>query len=219
VIDDSGSRTNIIGVVHAPPLRATARRSEPAIYFPFTQDFLRRMTLMLGAREADATTLAAVRQQLDTVGGGSTAGVTTLEAQLSRTGLAPERIAAVLVGASAATALALGVLGISGALADFTRQRRREIAVRMALGAQRWRVMRQVAREGFRLAGIGVAVAALGSVPVARWLGRITPEAGSAPLWIWLAAPVVLVLAVSIASVLPMRRAMAVNPLSLMRDT
>jgi ABC-type antimicrobial peptide transport system permease subunit len=143
----------------------------------------------------------------------------TLEAQLSRTALAPERIAAILVAASAGTALALGVLGISGALADFTCHRRREIALRMALGAQRWRVMLQVVREGLRLAGLGVVVAALGSVPVARWLAHITPEAGSAPVWIWLAAPLVLAVAVTIASVLPMRRAMAVNPLSIMRDT
>jgi ABC-type antimicrobial peptide transport system permease subunit len=138
----------------------------------------------------------------------------TLEAQVSRTALAPERIAAMLVGASAATALALGVLGISGALADFIRHRRREIALRIVLGAQRWRVMLQVVREGLRLTGLGVIVAALGSVPVARWLAHITPEAGSAPVWIWLAAPLVLALAVTIASVLPVGRALAVNPLT-----
>jgi predicted permease len=218
VIDDSGIRTNIIGVVHAAPLRATGRGSEPAIYLPFTQDFLRRMTLVLGARDADAATLAAVRRLLETVGGGAPTSVMTLEAQLTRTALASERIAAILVAASAATALTLGVLGISGALADFTRHRRREIALRMALGAQRWRVMLQVVREGLRLAGLGVLVAAFASVPVARWLGRITPEAGSAPVWIWLATPLVLVVAVTIASVLPVGRALAVNPLSVMRD-
>jgi ABC-type antimicrobial peptide transport system permease subunit len=218
VIDDRGSRTNIVGVVHTAPLRATGRGTEPAIYFPFTQDYLRRMTLVLGARVADGATLAAVRRQLETVGGGSLVSVMTLEAQLSRTALAPERIAAILVGASAVTALALGVLGISGALADFTRHRRREIALRMALGAQRWRVMAQVVREGLRLAGLGIIVAALGSVPVARWLARITPEAGSAPVWIWLAAPLALALAVTLASILPVGRALAVNPLTVMRD-
>jgi putative ABC transport system permease protein len=218
VIDDSGIRTTIVGVVHTVPLRATQRGSEPAIYLPFTQDFLRRMTLVLGARQADPATLAAVRRQLQTVGGGSPTIVTTLEAHLSRTALAAERIAAILVAASAATALALGVLGISAALADFTRRHRREIALRMALGAQRWRVMLQVVREGLRLAGLGVVAAALGSVPIARWLARITPEAGSAPLWIWLAAPLVLAVAVTIASVLPVGRALAVNPLTVMRD-
>jgi hypothetical protein len=218
VIDDSGIRTNIIGVVHTAPVRATGRGTEPAIYLPFTQDFLRRMTLILGAREAEAATLGAVRHQLETVGGGSVVSVLSLEAQLSRTALAPERIAASLVGASAATALALGALGISGALADFIRVRRREIALRIALGAQRWRVMLQVVREGLRLAGLGVIVGALGSVPVARWLAHITPEAASAPLWVWLAAPFTLVIAVMIASVLPVGRALAINPLTVMRD-
>jgi len=55
-------------------------------------------------------------------------------------------------------------------------------------------------------------------VPVARWLARLTPEAGLSSAWVWLAAPLVLILAVGIASVLPMRRALAVNPLSVMRD-
>jgi hypothetical protein len=218
VIDDRGSRTNIVGVVHAPPLRATGRATEPAIYYPFTQDYRRIMTLMLGARQADAATLASVRGQLGTVGGGSVAKVITLEAQLSRTALAAERIAATLAAASAVTALALGVLGIAGALAEFTRHRRREIALRIALGAQRWRVVLQVVREGIRLAGIGVATALIASVPVMRWLARITPEAASAPVWIWLAAPLVLAVAVTIASVLPVGRALAVNPLTVMRD-
>ena len=144
--------------------------------------------------------------------------VTTLEAHLSRTSLATERIAAILVGASAATALALGILGISGALADFTRHRRREIALRMALGAQRWRVMQQVVRQGLRLAAMGGVAGGLGSLAVARWLSRITPDAGPVTVWAWLAAPAILLLAVTIASVLPVGRALAVNPLSVMKD-
>jgi ABC-type antimicrobial peptide transport system permease subunit len=184
-----------------------------------TQDYLPRMTLILGASAADASTLSALRRALDAVdGGGAPAVVTTLEAQLGRTALASERIATILVGASTATALALGMLGIYGALADFTRHRRREIALRMALGAQRWRVMLQVVREGLRLAAIGALAGGLASLPVARWLARVTPSAGSLTVWVWLAVPLVLILAVTIASVLPVGRALAVNPLSVMKD-
>ncbi len=219
VIDDGGIRTNIVGVVHSAPLRATERAVEPTIYLPLEQDYQPRMTLVLGTQQDDSAIVTAVRQQLATVGGGETAGVMTLEAHLGRTALASERIAAMLVAASAATALTLGVLGIYGSLTDFTRRRRPEIALRIALGAQRWRVMLQVLREGARLAGIGLIAGSLASVPVARWLARLTPEAGSSSAWVWLAAPLVLVLAVAIASVLPMRRALAVSPLSVMRDS
>jgi len=218
VIDAGGIRTDIVGVVHAEPLRATQRSVEPTIYFPLGQDYQPRMTLILGTQQDDSATLATVRHQLTATGGGEIADLTTLEAHLGRTALAPERIAAILVAASAATALTLGVLGIYGALTEFTRHRRREIGLRVALGAQRWRVMLQVLREGARLAGIGLVAGALASVPVARWIARITPEAALSSAWDWLATPVVLILAVGIASVLPMRRALAVNPLSVMKD-
>ena len=219
VIDPGGIRTTIVGVVPSTQLRAAQRRAEPAMYLPLWQDYQPRMTLLLGASATTDAALASVRRQLDTVGGAEgPAVVTTLEAHLSRTALATERIAAILVGASAATALALGILGISGALADFTRHRRREIALRMALGAQRWRVMQQVVRQGLRLAAMGGLAGGLGSLAVARWLSRITPDAGPVTVWAWLAAPAVLVLAVTIASVLPVGRALAVNPLSVMKD-
>jgi hypothetical protein len=220
VIDGNGARTTIVGIVHSAPLRVTQRAAEPAIYFPMAQDYLPRMTLILGASAADAASLAAVRRALDGVdGGGAPAVATTLEAQLGRTALASERIATILVGASTATALALGVLGIYGALADFTRHRRREIALRMALGAQRWRVMLQVVREGLRLAALGALAGGLASLPAARWLARIAPSAGPLTVWVWLAVPLVLILAVTIASVLPVGRALAVNPLSVMKDS
>jgi putative ABC transport system permease protein len=220
VIDGNGTRTTIVGVVHTAPLRVTQRAAEPAIYLPMTQDYLPRMTLILGASAADAATLAALKRALDAVdGGGAPAVVTTLEAQLGRTALASERIATILVGSSTATALVLGMLGIYGALADFTRHRRREIALRMALGAQRWRVMLQVVREGLRLAAFGALAGGLASLPVARWLARVTPSAGSLTVWIWLAVPLLLILAVTIASVLPVGRALAVNPLSVMKDS
>jgi hypothetical protein len=220
VIDGAGRRTEIIGVVHSALLRTSQRRSEPAIYLPMAQDFLPRMTLILGAREADDAMLASVRRRLDVVPGGTPGSVvvTTLDAHLSRTALAPERIATVLVGASAATALTLGVLGLAAAMTDAARQRRREIAVRIALGAQRWRVIRHVLADGARLAGAGTLAGMLGSLLVARWLARIAPSAGSLSVWVWLAAPLVLVGAVAIASVLPARRALMVDPLTIMRD-
>jgi predicted permease len=219
LIDGAGNRTTIVGVVHAPLLRTSQRRIEPAVYFPMAQDYRPRMTLMLDARESSERTLTAVRRALDLVPGGlSGSVVTTLEEHLSRTVLAPDRIATILVGAAAATALLLGVLGLYGAMSEATRQRRREIAVRLALGAQGWRVVRQVLAEGIRLAGTGTAAGMLGSVLIGRWLSRVTPSAGTAPLWVWLAAPLLLMFSVAIASVVPARRAAAVDPLSIMRD-
>jgi len=132
--------------------------------------------------------------------------------------VAPERIATVLVGASAATALALGVLGLYGAMSDATRLRRREFGVRVALGAKGWRLIREVLSEGIRLAAAGAVAGLLGSLLVARWLARVTPNAGRLTVWIWLAAPLALLAAVLVASVLPARQALATDPLTIMRE-
>jgi len=220
VIDGAGRRTEIVGVVRSALLRRSQRRPEPTIYVPLGQDFQPRMTLILGAPEANDALLASVRRRLDAVPGGTpgTVVVTTLDAHLSRTALAPEHIATVLVGASAAIALALGVLGLYGAMSEAARQRRRDIAVRIALGAQGWRVIRQVLAEGARLAGAGAVAGMLGSLQVTRWLARVTPSVGSPTVWMWLAAPLALFAAVAIASVLPARRALTVDPLTIMRD-
>jgi putative ABC transport system permease protein len=219
VIDGAGRRTEIVGVVHSALQRTSQRRAEPAIYFPLAQDFLPRMTLILRVREANEATVTSVRRRFDVVSGGAGgAVVTTLDAHLSRTALAPERIAMVLVGASAATALTLGVLGLYGVMSDAARQRRREFAVRIALGAQRWRVISQVLAEGIRLAGAGTIAGMLGSLVVSRWLARMAPGAGSPTVWVWLAAPLVLAGAVAIAGLLPARRALAVDPLAIIRE-
>jgi ABC-type antimicrobial peptide transport system permease subunit len=219
IIDSAGRRTEIIGVVRSLVLRTGQRRPEPAIYLPMTQDFLPSMTVILQTRNATDATLTAVRKTLDGVPGGRRPpDVRTLEQHLRRIALAPERIATVLVGASAGMALALGVLGLYGAMSDATRQRRREFGVRLALGAKGWRLIRDVLAEGIRLAGAGTAAGLLGSVFVARWLTRVTPNAGSLTLWIWLAAPATLLIAVAIASVLPARQALATDPLTVMRN-
>jgi hypothetical protein len=210
VIDRAGRRTEIAGVVHSKQLRTAQRRVEPTIYYPMAQDFRPRMSLILGARETNDAMLASIRRRLDDVPGGKgPVAVTTLATHLSRTALAPERIATVLVAASAATSLGLGVIGLYGAMADAARQRRREIALRIALGAQSRRVIGQVLNDGLRLAGAGTVAGMLGSLLVARWLAQITPGADLPTLWAWLAAPLVLLGAVAVASVLPARRALA----------
>jgi len=109
-------------------------------------------------------------------------------------------------------ALLLSVLGLFGTLSDAARQRRRELAIRIALGAQRWRVIAQVLGEGGRLACAGTLAGMLGSVVLSRWMTGITWGSGSPALWVWLAAPIVLAGVVAIASFLPARRALMVNP-------
>jgi hypothetical protein len=220
VIDANGRRTEIVGVVRSAMLRTAQRLPEPALYLPDTQDFLPRMTAMFPAVSTNDTALATIRQRIANVPGGrpDRLVVTTLDGQLSRTALAPERIATTLMAVFAGIAIALGGLGLYGLMSDAARRRQREFAMRLALGAQGWRVVRLVMTEGMRLAGIGAAVGMLASLAVARWLAAIVPLPGSLSIVIWLAPVLVLAGAVALASVIPARRALSVDLLSLMRD-
>jgi predicted permease len=219
VVDGAGRRTEIVGVVPSPRLRTWQRPPEPTIYLPMAQDFLPRMTLMLGMSEANEAMLTAVRRRLDSVPGGAAgASVTTLEAHLGRTALATERMATMLVGVLAAIALALGLLGLSGAMTDAARERRRELAVRIAFGAQRRDVIGEALGQGMRLAIAGIVPGMLGSLLVARWLARVIPSGGALTFGEWLIGPLVVAAAVAIASVLPGRRALSMDPLTMMRE-
>jgi putative ABC transport system permease protein len=220
IVDPGGIRTTIVGVVRGTLLRTSQRRDDPVVYFPLAQDFLPRMTLILGTHGGDRKALrASVERSIEAaVGGASPVVVRTLEEQLIRTSLATERILTVLTGSSAGTALLLGLLGLYGAMSDAARQRRREIATRLALGARRWHLTRQLVAEGVRLALAGAVVGTIGSRIVARWLGRTPATDPLTSAWIWLAAPLALLAAVVIASILPVRRALRVDPSLSMRE-
>jgi cell division protein FtsX len=220
LIDARGSRITVVGVVQSAQAGTFERRVEPAVYLPMVQDVLPRMSMVIQVAKSSDSTLAALREVLDRVPGRGPAPVVveTLEHRLMQTSLAPLRIATVIIGAATTMALVLGVLGLIGSLSDAARQRRREIALRVALGAQRWRVVWQILEEGGRIAGAGAVVGTIGSVLMSRWLMSLSPGGGSPPWWVWLAAPVALAAAVAVASFLPVRRALLVNPLLALRD-
>jgi ABC-type antimicrobial peptide transport system permease subunit len=220
VIDSEGTRTTIIGVVGSTKLRAAQRDVPPTLYLPQEQDVQPRMTMILETEAISRATLRRLHQRLAQIAGGRDDRITvdTLDRHLSRTAFAPERIATVLVGASAALSLILGLLGLYGVMSDAARRRRREFALRIALGAQPPQLIGQVVAEGLRLVVAGALAGAAASFVVARWVSHVTPATDGPPLTVWLTAPILLAIAVGIASVLPARNALATDPLLIMRS-
>jgi ABC-type antimicrobial peptide transport system permease subunit len=220
LIDANGVRTTIIGVVASAKIRAAQRDIMPMVYLPMDQDFQPQMTMILEAGASSASTRRLLHRQLQLVKGGRPERVVvkTLDQHLSRTAFAVERITTVLVGASAMIALTLGMLGLYGVMSDAARRRRREFALRIALGAQGPHVIRQVIAEGSRLVVIGTVVGLAGSFLVAEWITRVAPATDGQSVMIWIAAPLTLATAVGVASVLPARKAAASDPLLIMRS-
>jgi ABC-type antimicrobial peptide transport system permease subunit len=220
MIDDEGVRTEIIGVVRSRAFGRFQQPVEPTIYFPMQQNCAQRMTLILAGSNVDTRTLANLRLKIESLPGRDSApiGIESLDAHLARTALAPLRIATLLSSTLAFLALVLSVLGLFSTQSDAARERRRELALRIALGAQRWRIVFKVMTSVVQVALAGTAIGTLVSLVFLRVLASESAIFSSPAVWVWLIVALVPTATVFIASVLPAIRASSVDPLTIMRD-
>jgi ABC-type antimicrobial peptide transport system permease subunit len=124
----------------------------------------------------------------------------------------------VFLGVFAALALALTGVGLSGVLAYGVGQRRREIALRVALGAGRAEVRRLVLSRGLALVGGGLLLGLVAAVPFAKWIERFLVEGDPQDPLPFAVAGVVIALVALAAMLVPARRAMATDPSLVLRN-
>ena len=127
------------------------------------------------------------------------------------------RSAAWLVGGFAAAALLLAVVGLYGVVAYSVRQRTREIGVRMALGAQRGAVYQLVLKEAGVLTWVGLVVGLSFSVAAATLMRTLLFNVSSWDAPALASVAVVLAVSALLASYLPARRAVSINPVEALR--
>ena len=113
--------------------------------------------------------------------------------------------------------LLLAALGLYGVISYSVRLRTRELGVRMALGAQRSRVMQLVLLQGARLAAFGVVCGVVASLALGRLFGSLLFQAGVLQVLPWLLAISILLVVVLFATFLPARRAASIEPMQALR--
>lgn len=169
------------------------------------------------SHNAQQEIVSAVRQQVWSVDKDLPVyNATTLQALVSES-LAQRRFTTLLMAAFAATALLLAAIGLFGVISYLVSERNRELAVRMALGADRrrilWMVLRRAAKMALAGCGIGLALFAMGS----RLLkGALFNTSALDPLTL-LAAPLILIGIALLAAYWPARRAMRSDPMHALR--
>ncbi len=131
--------------------------------------------------------------------------------------VAPQRFSTLLVGVFAAIALLLASIGLYGLLAFTTAQRKKEIAVRMALGAERRAVVAMVIGQGARLVGAGLVLGLLSSLALSRVIESLLFKTSPYDLLAFAIIPVVLVPTAFIACALPAWRAARIEPTATLR--
>jgi ABC-type antimicrobial peptide transport system permease subunit len=117
----------------------------------------------------------------------------------------------------AAAALLLSSVGIYGVLSYMVTQRTRDIGIRIALGASQAQVVRDVLGFGIRLTAIGLAVGLAGALAATRLLSSLLYGVRSTDAITFAAVSLILVVVALIASYLPARRAMRVDPIVALR--
>jgi putative ABC transport system permease protein len=126
--------------------------------------------------------------------------------------LAPDRLGAAMVSMFAALGLLLAAVGTSGVVAYAVARREREIGIRMALGAAPRDVLRLLLREGLHRALAGVALGLIATLALHRVLVARLPEVGGADLPLFAGVALLFIAVATLATWLPGRRAMGIDP-------
>jgi putative ABC transport system permease protein len=219
-----GSRNNrppppreIVGIVSDVRQRALDLPSEPAIYMPYTQDdtyhVLASMHLFVRSIGVDPASLASsVRSKIQSMYPNQPVEYVMVMRDVVSRSLAQRTYSVSLMTAFAGLALLLCALGIYGVVSYVTSQRTREFGIRMALGASRQDVLRNVLRQGGSLVAVGVALGVGLSLLSTRALSQLLFETTPLDPGIFLSAVFLLAAIGVLACLLPGIRASQIDP-------
>ena len=134
-----------------------------------------------------------------------------------RRSMARTSFALVLLGIAGVMALALAVVGVYGVLAYAVGQRRREVSIRVALGAQPNRVKFLFVRRGILLTGVGGAVGVAAAIGLSRWVSSLLFGVTALDPATYAVSTIIVSAAALVASYIPARRASSVDPMESLR--
>lgn len=209
---DGPATVTVVGVVGNVKYGGLEMAPNGAIYRPFAQEPYGSMFVV--ARTAgDAAVLAGTEAR--TISALDPAIVIyssgTVESMVADAAASP-RFRTLVLAALATVALAVAIVGLYGVVAYSVAARRREMAVRLAVGASAANVLGLVLREGLALAVVGLVAGLAASLALGRWLGSLLFEMTPLDPVSYGAAAAAMLLVALVASYLPARRAAAVDP-------
>ncbi len=213
----------IIGVARNTQARSLRQKPVPLIYLPYTQwklsgdEPLGEMAVYVHTWQSPTAATDSIRRAIHAVDTNlAITNLRTMDEQIDHD-TSSERVVATLALFFAGLATLLSAIGLYGVLAYATTQRLQEIAIRMALGADRRSILWLVLREVVLLVGAGIAIAVPVSLLLARYVrGQMYGLSSYNPL-AYLASIVLLTGVAFLAGYIPARRAAAIDPMHALR--
>jgi putative ABC transport system permease protein len=207
----------VIGVVPDIKNGSLDAANQPSAYLPYRYQPIRNVALLVRTRSAPAGLAPAVRREIHAADAALPIyDLAPMESYRQQNFWAYSMFGGVF-GIFGAVALALAAVGVYSVFAYSVAQRRHEIGVRMAIGAQNGHVLRLVLGDGLRLAGAGVAAGALGALALTPLVGSVLYAVSPTDPVSFSLIALVLAVTALLASFLPARRALASDPLAALR--
>jgi putative ABC transport system permease protein len=190
----------------------------PMVYVNYLQRprHASRFEIVLRGHGDPASLIAAMRREARALNPEMPTDFQTLEHLVSAS-LDNRRFSMTMLGLFSGAALALAMVGLYGIMSYITSERTKEIGIRMALGAQRFDMLRMILRQSFTLVLAGVATGITASFGLTRLLATLLYGVRATDVLTYAAVVGLLVVAAALASYVPARRAMKVDPMVALR--
>ena len=215
--------SEIVGVAVDVKNRGLALDAAPQLYLPFPQLPWGNMNLLVRTAANPNALVSAVRAQVAAVDSDQPVTNIQMVDEIMEGSRAQPRFILLLLGVFSAAALVLAIIGIYGVLAYSVAQRRQEMGIRMALGAERSDILRMVVRYGLTLTITGVVIGLVAALALswimASMLSGLLYKISARDLTTFVVAPVAFLVISLLASYLPARRATQVDPNEALRGS
>jgi predicted permease len=213
-----GPQVTVVGVVDDAKFALIGDLPGGHLYLPVRQHYRDWQTLVVHTRGNAATVLPRLEGMLSSLDPAlPTFGKITMEEAVT-SGLSTSRSAAAIAGFFGVIALLIASLGLYALVAGAVVERTREIGVRMALGSTPAGVLRLMIGEGARLGAIGLGIGLVGAFGVTRAMGGLLHGLSPGDPVTFVVVPVTLAVVVLLATWLPARRAVRVDPVAALRS-
>jgi putative ABC transport system permease protein len=209
----------VVGIAADIKNKGLAQDTQAQLYLAFPQLPWGNMNLLVRTAVPPQSVISAVRAQISAMDRDQPITAIQTVDDLVDSSRAQPRFTMLLVGIFSATALALAVIGIYGVLAYSVAERRQELGIRRALGAQRADILRMVVRQGLMLAIAGIAIGLITALMLTKLMSSLLYKVGARDLMTFALTPLVFLSIALLASYLPAREATKVDPMEALKGS
>jgi len=208
----------VVGIARMANYSTWGEAPQLCVYVPLEQKFSDSMTLYVRSKADPHAVVLPVQRELRAAAPTLLISDTRIGSDIVNGGLFQARVGVALLTVFGLLALGLASIGLYGIMAYSVNQRKREIGLRMALGAAQASVMRLVLNQGMRLVSVGVGIGLVAALIVGQFLSRMLYGVNASDPLSIVGAAVVLLTSAFLACYLPARRASRVDPLVALRE-